>query len=73
VTQHPDLAPLLPEMVRQLKQLSDCPDYHEMMYSRKTTPITFALFDRFEEMHAIRHVLHSYRPNSGGSTDGENQ
>jgi hypothetical protein len=32
------------------------------MYSRESTPITFALFDRFEEMHAMQTVLRSYQP-----------
>jgi hypothetical protein len=50
------------EMRRQLVRVGDDPAYHEMMYSRKSTPVTFSLFDRFSEFHAMRHVLHSYVP-----------
>jgi len=62
VLQYPELSPLVPEMRQQLKQLADNPDYQEMMYSRKTTPILFSLLDQFEEMKPIRKVLHSYVP-----------
>lgn len=62
VAERPELAPQLGPMVRQLRRVGDSPDYHEMMYSRRTTPLTFALFDRFEEMHRMRSVLRSYQP-----------
>jgi hypothetical protein len=32
------------------------------MYSRHTTPITFALFDRFEEFRSLGRVLRGYQP-----------
>lgn len=69
VRERPALAPLFPEMIRQLKRLCQSGDYHEMMYSRNTTPITFGMFDRFAEMHALQHVLRSYCPNNRRSTD----
>jgi hypothetical protein len=72
LVEHPELAPRRPEMVRQLKALRDNTDYHEMMYSRTVTPITFALFDRFEEMHGMQHVLRSYHPRRQGATGGSN-
>ena len=63
VSEHAGLAPRLAEMIQQLKSLGENPDYHEMMYSRTATPITFSLFDQFEELHAMQRVLRSYRPN----------
>jgi hypothetical protein len=62
VAEHAELAPLLPEMTRQLKRLHQNPEYQEMMYSRSTTPITFSLFDRFDVMHRVQQVLQSYQP-----------
>ena len=70
VSERQELAPLESVMLRQLTELGDNLAYHEMMYSRMGTPITFALFDRFEEMHAMRYVVRSYHPNRGGSADG---
>jgi hypothetical protein len=62
VAEHPELEPLIVAMRRQLVQVGSDPAYHQMMYSRESTPITFALFDRFPEFHAMRRVLHSYSP-----------
>ena len=73
VNQFPELNSLSSELIRQLKQVGNDPEYHEMMYSRRTTPITFQLLDQFEEMHALRHVLHSYTPNIDGTTSGTHQ
>lgn len=60
VVECPELAEVLPEMERQLKALSSDAAYHQMMYSRETTPITFRLFDRFPEMHRMQNTLLSY-------------
>jgi uncharacterized protein (DUF2267 family) len=57
-----ELRPLVPRMRRELRELEKDDEYHEMMYSRRTTPNTFALFDRFEEFHQMRHVLRAYQP-----------
>jgi hypothetical protein len=62
VAECPELTSLGKVIESQLVQVGDDPAYHVMMYSRDSTPITFALFDRFEEMHAMRTVLHSYEP-----------
>lgn len=62
VRERPTLAPLLPQMIAELKAVGHSPAYHEMMYSRSSTPLTFAHFDRFPEMHAMRKVLQSYTP-----------
>jgi hypothetical protein len=62
VDEHAELMPLRAAMIRQLGDVGRDPAYHKMMYSRESTPITFSLFDRFSEFHAMRGVLHSYRP-----------
>jgi hypothetical protein len=64
-SEHPELTPLVPRMLRELRNLSRNDDYHEMMYSRRTTPVTFTLFDRFVEFRQMRHVLRAYRPING--------
>jgi hypothetical protein len=62
IVEQPELEPLAFAMRRQLRQVGSDPAYHQMMYSRESTPITFALFDRFPEFYAMREVLQSYRP-----------
>jgi hypothetical protein len=62
VAECPELMPLRTVIETQLVKVGEDPAYHAMMYSRESTPITFALFDRFEEMHAVRNVLRSYQP-----------
>jgi hypothetical protein len=62
VDEHPELAPLTGTMRRQLVDVGRNSAYHEMMYSRESTPIAFSLFDRFPELHAMRRVLYSYQP-----------
>lgn len=57
-----DLRPLLPRIRLELRALGGSTEYHQMMYSRQTTPITFSLFDEYEEFHQMRHVLRSYQP-----------
>ncbi len=61
----PSLAHRLPTWERELRAVSKNPRYVEMMYSRTTTPITFGMFDRFRELHRMRHVVTSYRPPPG--------
>jgi hypothetical protein len=60
--EYPELAPLVPRMLRELHALPRSVEYHEMMYSRRTTPVTFALFDEFREFHQMRAVLPGYVP-----------
>ena len=57
-----ELQPRLPQMVRELRALDGNDAYQEMMYSRRTTPHTFDLFDTFPEFHAMRTVLRAYTP-----------
>ncbi len=64
--EHPELAPLVPRMLRELEGLRSSIAYHEMMYSRRTTPVTFALFDEFPEFHQMRAVLRGYNPGPSG-------
>lgn len=61
VAEHPRLRSLVPRMRTELAAIVDDPAYHEMMYSRRTTPITFALFDRFPEFHVMASTLMAYR------------
>ena len=59
----PELRPLLPRMIAELRALPETSGaYQRMMYSRATTPITFAWFDRCPEMHGMRRVLRGYEP-----------
>jgi hypothetical protein len=58
----PEVKPLVPRMLRELRDLQSSVEYHEMMYSRRTTPVTFALFDEFPEFHQMRAVLRGYDP-----------
>jgi len=67
VRELPQLAPLQSLMLAQLKEVGARPEYHQMMYSREATPITFNLFDQFPEMHAMSRALKSYVPPAAGS------
>jgi hypothetical protein len=60
--EYPELAPVVPRMLRELRALQGSVEYHQMMYSRRTTPVTFALFDEFPEFHQMRTVLRGYDP-----------
>ncbi len=60
--EYPELAPVVPRMLRELRALQGSVEYHQMMYSRRTTPVTFALFDEFPEFHQMRTVLRAYDP-----------
>lgn len=61
VTEHPELKSRGPLMLQQLHHVGHHPAYQEMMYSRESTPITFALFDHFPEFHSMSRVLLSYQ------------
>lgn len=62
VEESPELAPLESRIRAELRRLTASDEYHRMMYSRESTPVTFDLFDRFEEFHQMQHVLRAYRP-----------
>jgi hypothetical protein len=64
--EYPELAPLVPRMLRELGDLRDSIAYHDMMYSRRSTPVTFALFDELPEFHWMRAVLRAYEPRPAG-------
>ena len=66
ISEYPELAPLLPRMLQELKDLRNSMEYHEMMYSRRSTPMTFALFDEFPEFHQMGSVLRAYAPQPAG-------
>jgi hypothetical protein len=59
---HPRLAPLLPAMKEQIKALAWGGGWQQVTYSRKNAPQTFALFDEYPEMHALKSVLLCYEP-----------
>ena len=56
-----ELRPLVPHMLAELRALHACDRYHEMMYSRGTTPITFDLLDRYDEFHVVGRTLRGYQ------------
>jgi hypothetical protein len=58
----PRLAPLLPGMKEQIKALAWSESWQNITYSRKNAPQTFALFDAYPEMHALKDVLLCYEP-----------
>src|SRR5262249_986023 len=62
VAEFPELRPHARTMVRELRRLDRSPAYQALMYSRETTPLTFALFDRFPEFRRVSRVLTSYQP-----------
>jgi hypothetical protein len=64
--EYPELAPLVPRMLHELKELRSSIEYHEMMYSRRSTPMTFALFDEFSEFHQMGAVMRAYKPQPAG-------
>ncbi len=64
-SEDPGLQPLVPQIQQQLQQPQCAGDFQRVMFSRRTSPISFALFDRFEEMRAISGVLPTYRPEGG--------
>jgi hypothetical protein len=61
VIEHPELECDRPCMLRQLRQVGGDPAYHQMMYSRDSTPITFSLLDRFREFRPMSRVLLTYQ------------
>ena len=61
-SEYPELRPMLPRMIGELRTLAGNADYQHMMYSRETTPLTFELFDAFPEFHSMRRVLLAYTP-----------
>ena len=62
IHEFPELLPLRNTILQQLRTVGSQADYHAMMYSRRTTPITFTMLDRFPEMHAMSRVLQCYIP-----------
>jgi hypothetical protein len=60
--EYPELKPLVPRIRTELRALAANDDYHRMMYSRQSTPLSFHLFDRFPEFHQMQDVLRAYHP-----------
>jgi hypothetical protein len=70
VSEHPELQSLHGVFLQQLEAVGADAGYHQMMYSRESTPITFALFDRFPEFRGMRHVLRTYDPRATSERNG---
>lgn len=66
VEEFPELRPVRGRMIRELRDLGRNGAYLAMMYSRSSTPLTFALFDRFPELAGMSGVLPTYTPFAGG-------
>jgi hypothetical protein len=62
VAEHPELRSLLPSLRRDLASVASNAEYQRMMYSRRATPITFAMLDRFPEFARLQRVLREYVP-----------
>lgn len=62
VEERPALASRRPAMLAQLQAVGGSPRYHEMMYSRESTPTAFSLFDQHPEMHPLEKTLQGYSP-----------
>ncbi|MBI2945098.1 MAG: fatty acid desaturase [Candidatus Wallbacteria bacterium] len=62
VRKHPRLEPMTDRLVEAGMGVADNRAWHEATYSRRSLPNTYALFDRFPEMHGISSVLPLYHP-----------
>ncbi len=62
IAQHPRLEPMRERLYREGMGVSASRAWHEATYSRTTLPETFALFDRYPEMHGLCKILPLYRP-----------
>ena len=62
----PRLRPALSRIAGELRALVSEPRFQAMLYSRESHPISFALFDRYPELHSVREVIRSYEPQAAG-------
>ena len=60
IDEFPELKPLEVRLHRELGDLATSRAYHASLYSRETTPRSFALFDELPEFHDIGHFLLAY-------------
>ncbi len=58
----PELRPWRRRLAGELKDLPRDPAYQRVLYSRESTPLTFAGFDAYPEFQSIRGILTAYRP-----------
>jgi len=65
VKKHPRLDGMKDSLIDAGMSVADSRSWHEATYSRTTLPNTFALFDRFPEMHQMSTVLPLYSPRPG--------
>jgi hypothetical protein len=60
--ERPELKPRRAELLAALRELDSNPAFHESLYSRRSVPKTFALFDRYEEFRDLGKSLWGYAP-----------
>jgi hypothetical protein len=59
----PEMAPRLPQLREQVRQLAHSRAYHQSLYSREIVPRTFARFDRYAEFSLLGRTLYGYERN----------
>ena len=59
----PELAPRLPQLRTQVRQLARSKTYHQSLYSREMVPRTFARFDEHAEFSLLGRTLYGYERN----------
>lgn len=62
ITEHPELAVSRATLVGELKSLALDRDYQQMLYSRRSHPVTFGLFDQNPEFHCVTRLFEGYEP-----------
>ena len=62
VRECPELEARRTELAAAMRRLAAEPRFHESLYSRRIVPRTFALFDRYEELHSLGKSLWAYSP-----------
>lgn len=62
VRRHPRLEPMQSRLIEAGMSVHRSRAWHEATYSRETLPNTFALFDRFPELHRMSALLPLYSP-----------
>jgi len=63
IVEFPELAPRLPQLRTQVRQLAHSKTYHQSLYSREMVPRTFARFDKYAEFSLLGRTLYGYERN----------
>jgi P-aminobenzoate N-oxygenase AurF len=56
----PELSPVVPEILHQVRSLRTSRAYQQTIYSREITPRSFARFDRWPEFRVMQQVIPGY-------------